>query len=109
MIAVGSIVQGNWSTIQYRADHVWKVEDEGYWCINGKDVKNKFASGSFSMLGERVGNEITILDPQRPNDRLIIVKEKKIKHTKQKPPLSCSLNLKNEQMVFDFKEEGGAT
>ena len=79
MIAVGSIVQGNWSTIQYRADHVWKVEDEGYWCINGKDVNNPMSSGSFSYLGERVGDEIMVTDPRRPKDRLLVIKERKRK------------------------------
>jgi len=79
VIAVGSIVQGNWSTIQYRADHVWKVEDEGYWCINGKDVNNPMSSGSFSYLGERVGDEIMVTDPRRPKDRLLVIKERKRK------------------------------
>ena len=97
MLKVGSIVRGNWSKIEYRADHVWKAKGENYWCINGKAVDNEYSSGSFSMLGERVGNEITILDPQRPNDRLIVVKEKKRN-------LYRSPNLKNEQMVFEFKE-----
>ena len=71
----GSIVRGNWSSIEYRADHVWQAKDKGYWCINGKAVDHPRQSGSFSMLGERVGNEITITDPSRPEDRLIIVRE----------------------------------
>jgi hypothetical protein len=77
MIAVGSIVQGNWSTIQYRADHVFQPKGKDYWCINGKDVYNKLSSGHFSYLGKRVGNEIMITDPRRPDDRLMVVKEKK--------------------------------
>ena len=76
MIAVGTIVRGNWSKIEYRADHVWRVESEGYWCVNGKAVDNPRQSGSFCFLGERVGDEILITDPKRPDDRLIVVKEK---------------------------------
>ena len=76
MIAAGSIVQGNWSTIQYRADHVFQPKGKEYWCINGKSVDNPRQSGSFSHLGERVGNEILITDPNRPDDRLLVIKEK---------------------------------
>ena len=84
MIAVGTIVRGNWSKIEYRADHVWKAKGQDYWCINGKDVTNKLSSGSFSMLGERKGNSVSITDPNRPNDRLIIVREpKEVKRRKQ--------------------------
>ena len=75
MIAVGTIVRGNWSKIEYRADHVWKAKGQDYWCINGKGVDNPRWSGSFSFLGERVGDEIPITDPNRPDDRLLIVKE----------------------------------
>ena len=93
MIAVGSIVRGNWSQISYRVDHSWSVGDE-YWCINGKAVDNPRWSGSFSYLGKRVGNEILINDPKRPDDRLIIVKEKS----------SAALQRKDlgEQMTFGF-------
>ena len=76
MIKVGSIVRGNWSTIEYRVDHAWRVNAENYWCINGKSVDNPRQSGSFSHLGERVGNEILITDPNRPDDRLLVIKEK---------------------------------
>ena len=76
MLEIGSIVRGNWSKIEYRADHVWRVESEGYWCVNGKAVDNPRQSGSFCFLGERVGDEILITDPKRPDDRLIVVKEK---------------------------------
>ena len=75
MIAVGTIVRGNWSKIEYRADHVWKAKGEDYWCGNGKGVDNPRQSGSFSFLGERVGNEILITDPKRPDDRLLVVRE----------------------------------
>ena len=75
MIAVGTIVRGNWSKIEYRADHVWKAKGEDYWCVNGKGVDNPRQSGSFSFLGERVGNEILITDPKRPDDRLLVVRE----------------------------------
>ena len=93
MIAVGSIVRGNWAQISYRVDHSWSVGDE-YWCINGKAVDNPRWSGSFSDLGKIVGNEILINDPKRPDDRLIIVKEKS----------SAALQRKDlgEQMTFGF-------
>ena len=90
-IAAGSIVRGNWSQISYRVDHSWSVGDE-YWCINGKAVDNPRWSGSFSDLGKIVGNEILINDPKRPNDRLIIVKEKGKRNYKQ--------------MEFDYELEG---
>ena len=77
MIAVGAIVRGNWSTIEYRADHVWSLKHEGYWCINGRCPDNPRCTGSFSYLGERVGNEILITDPKRPKDRLLVIKEPK--------------------------------
>ena len=94
MIAVGSIVRGNWSSMEYRADHVWEQKDEGYWCINGKSVDNPLVSGSFTNLGKRVGNEIEILDPKRPKDRLVIVLEKS----------SAKLQRKDlgKQMTFGF-------
>ena len=76
MIKIGTVVRGNWSTIEYRVDHAWSVRHEGYWCINGKGVDNPRQSGSFSHLGERVGNEILITDPNRPDDRLLVIKEK---------------------------------
>jgi hypothetical protein len=79
MIAAGSIVQGNWSTIQYRADHVFQPKGKEYWCINGKDVNNDFSSGHFSYLGKRVGDEIMVNDPRRPDDRLLVIKEPKRK------------------------------
>jgi len=75
VIEVGSIVRGNWSSIEYRVDHAWKVLGEDYWCVNGKGVDNPRQSGSFSFLGERVGNEILITDPKRPDDRLLVVRE----------------------------------
>ena len=75
MIEVGSIVRGNWSSIEYRVDHAWEVLGENYWCINGKGVCNPMQSGHFSMLGERVGNEVLITDPGRPGDRLLILRE----------------------------------
>ena len=79
MIAAGSIVQGNWSTIQYRSDHVFQPKGKDYWCINGKDVNNKLSSGHFSYLGKRVGDEIMVTDPRRPDDRLLVIKEPKRK------------------------------
>ena len=91
MIEKGSIVQGNWSTIQYRVDHVWMVKGEKYWCINGKAVDNPLQSGSFSYLGFIVGDEILITDERRPDDRVIIIKEKN-------PP-----KRKNEQMILPLK------
>jgi len=75
MIEKGTIVRGNWSEIEYRVNHVWEHKAEGYWCINCKSVSNPLQSGSFSYLGKRVGNEITINDPRRPEDKLIIIKE----------------------------------
>ena len=76
MLEPGSIVRGNWSEIEYRVDHAWSPSGEDYWCINGKAVGNELSRGSFSMLGERVGNEVRITDPARPDDRLLILREK---------------------------------
>ena len=46
-------------------------------------------------MGKRVGNEIMITDPNRPKDRLLVVREKK---------------KKKAQMTFDFtKKDGGET
>jgi len=77
MIKVGSVVRGNWSQISYRVDHAWSPLGESYWCINGKAVDNPLSSGSFSYLGERVGNEIPINAPDRPADKLYVVSEPK--------------------------------
>lgn len=76
MITVGSVVRGNWSTIEYRVDHAWEAKGKGYWCVNGKGVDNPRQSGSFSFLGERIGDEILITDPKRPDDRLLVIKDK---------------------------------
>ena len=75
MIEPGSIVRGNWSTIEYVVDHAWQVKGKDYWCINGKAVDNPLSSGYFSNLGKRVGNEITIVKGYAKGDRLLILKE----------------------------------
>ena len=77
MVAPGTIVRGNWSSISYRVDHAWQPHGEDYWCINGKGVDNPMQSGSFSHLGERVGNEIPVGKPHPPGDRLLVIKEPK--------------------------------
>ena len=76
MLTVGSVVRGNWSTIEYRVDHAWEANGKGYWCVNGKAVDNPMQSGSFSFLGERIGDEILLTDPKRPDDRLLVIKDK---------------------------------
>ena len=77
MLAKGTIVRGNWSEIEYKVEHCGSVDDGGW--ITGRCPDNPRWTGSFSYLGERIGDEITITDPSRPKDRLIIVKEVKPK------------------------------
>jgi len=74
MIAVGTIVRGNWSRIEYEVEHCGICEDG--WFVTGRRPSNPLQTGSFSRLGKRVGDEILITDPKRPDDRLIVVKEK---------------------------------
>ena len=83
MIPVGSVVRGNWSTIEYRVDHAWKAKGKDYWCVNGKAVDNPLASAHFSYLGKRNGNEIEMGGTYPKGDVLIIIKENKPKHDGQ--------------------------
>ena len=87
MMTAGTIVQGNWSSIQYIVEHSGTC-DKGGW-VTGRCPDNPRWTGSFSYLGERVGDKISITDARRPNDFLLIVSESK--QTK-----------KNNQMEFDL-------
>lgn len=75
MIAAGTIVQGNWSSIEYEVEGVGSCEKGGW--ITGRSPDNPRWTCSFSYLGKRIGDEILITDPRRPDDRLLIVKEPK--------------------------------
>ena len=75
MIAAGTIVQGNWSSIQYKVEHTGTCTLGGW--VTGRCPDNPLKTGSFSYLGERVGNKISITDERRPNDWLLIVSEPK--------------------------------
>jgi hypothetical protein len=101
MIEVGSIVQGNWSSIPYRVDHVWEVKGGGYWCINGKGLDNPRASGSFSKLGKRVGDEIEVGHPHPVGDRLLIIWEKG-RSSKSMRQCVDSFNASIGQMELDL-------
>ena len=65
----GAIVRGNWSEIEYEVEHVGKD-----W-VTGRCPTNHYWTGSFSYLGKRKGNEISITDPKRPDDKLIVLKD----------------------------------
>ena len=86
-ISAGTIVQGNWSTIRYKVEHFGTCPKGGW--VTGRCPDNPRWTGSFSYLGERVGDEIPITDPNRPKDRLLIVSEPKQVR-------------KNNQMEFDL-------
>jgi len=73
----GTIVRGNWSTIEYKVEFTGKCQTNGWGWATGRCVTNPLQSGSFNYLGERVGNEISITDPKRPDDKLMIIKEPK--------------------------------
>tara|TARA_Y100000310_G_C20146953_1_gene562911 strand:+ start:241 stop:540 length:300 start_codon:yes stop_codon:yes gene_type:complete len=93
MLKKGTIVRGSWSKLEYRVEHTGTCKYGGW--VTGRCPDNPSQTGSFSYLGERVGNEILITDPRRPKDRLIIVKE---------------INPKIGQLVFGFVtkiKEGG--
>lgn len=81
MIEAGSIVRGNWSQIEYRVEYCGVCADG--WFVMGRREGYPLQTGSFSRLGERVGNEIIITDPKRPDDRLIVIREVKPKHLGQ--------------------------
>ena len=88
MLEKGTIVRGNWSKLEYKVEHSGSGEYGGW--VTGRSVDNHLQTGSFSYLGKRVGNEIMITDPNRPKDRLLVVREKK---------------KKKAQMTFDFTKK----
>ena len=67
MLPVGSIVRGNWSSIEYEVVRCDSC-DTHWWVY----CKNK---ASFNYLGARKRDEILVTDPTRPNDRVIVVRE----------------------------------
>ena len=75
MLEKGTIVRGNWSTIEYRVDHAGKGLGGGW--LNCKSVTNPLQSGHFNYLGERIGNEVLMRPPHGSDDRLLIIKEPK--------------------------------
>ena len=87
MIAAGTIVQGNWSSIRYKVEYSG-ICSKGGW-VTGRDVNNPRQTGSFSCLGERIGHRISVTDERRPGDWLLIVNE----------PRQAK---KNNQMEFDL-------
>ena len=87
MIAAGTIVQGNWSSIRYKVEHTGTGTLGGW--VTGRCPDNPLQTGSFSYLGERIGDRISITDERRPNDFLLIVSEPK-------------QAKKNNQMEFDL-------
>ena len=73
MLEKGAIVRGNWSEIEYEVEHVGKCKLGGW--VTGRCPTNPRRTGSFSYLGKRKGNEISITDPKRPDDKLIVLKD----------------------------------
>ena len=73
-IEAGAVVRGSWSTIEYEVEITGDCVGEG-WGIQGRQVDNNLGTGWFSFLGERKGNEIEVLDPQRPDDRVVVLSE----------------------------------
>jgi hypothetical protein len=57
--------------------------------VTGRNTENPLQTGSFSYLGDRIGDRISITDERRPNDFLLIVSEPK-------------QAKKNNQMEFDL-------
>ena len=72
-LEAGTIVRGNWSQIEYKVEHCGNCADG--WFVTGRRPSNPLQTGSFSRLGKRVGNEILITEPKRPDDRLLVVRE----------------------------------
>ena len=87
MMTAGTIVQGNWSSIQYIVEHSGTC-DKGGW-VTGRCLDNPLQTGSFSYLDARIGDRISITAERRPNDFLLIVSEPK-------------QAKKNNQMEFDL-------
>ena len=75
MIAAGTIVQGNWSSIRYKVEHTGTCKYGGW--VTGRCPDNPRWTCSFSYLGDRIGDRISITDERRPNDWLLIVSEPK--------------------------------
>lgn len=82
-ITVGAIVRGNYSEKEYRVEFSGDAED-GTWWIQARDSKNHLSTAWFSFLGDRVGDEIEIKDERRPDDKLLVIFEKKPKVEKSK-------------------------
>jgi len=75
MIAAGTIVQGNWSSIRYTVEYSGTCTLGGW--VTGRCPDNPRWTGSFNYLGDRIGDRISITDESRPNDWLLIVSEPK--------------------------------
>lgn len=88
-ITVGAIVRGNYSKKEYRVEFSGDAED-GTWWIQARDCGNSLGTAWFSFLGKRVGDEIEINDERRPDDKLLVVSEKR------------SEVIKSLQMDFPF-------
>jgi len=73
-IRPGAIVRGNWSQIQYKVEHVGSCKLGGW--VAGRCPDNPRWTGSFSYLGKRSGNLVSITDPNRPKDKLIVLRDK---------------------------------
>ena len=81
-VEVGAVVRGNWSQIEYVVHIVGGDHRRGFWLsCKGKEKKNW--SGYFSGLAPREGDEVPVLDPARPDDRVLVISDKK-KSTRRK-------------------------
>ena len=77
MLEVGTIVRGSWSKLEYRVEHTGTCKHGGW--VTGRSPDNPRCTGSFSYLGKRDGNEISVTQPGREGDRLIVVREPKVR------------------------------
>lgn len=77
MLEKGTVVRGSWSATEYRVEHSGRGVG-GVW-LNCRAVDNPRQTGTFNYLGERVGNEIEVTQPGRGGDRLIVLREPKVR------------------------------
>jgi len=76
-ITPGSVVRGNYSTIEYYVEFSMESHDDTGWSIQARDMKNHLSTAWFNYLGERVGDEIEINDERRKDDKLLVIKDHK--------------------------------
>ena len=83
----GAVVRGNYSSIEYVVQIVGGDRRRGFW-LNCKCKDNNLQSGHFSGLGPREGDELPVLDPARPHDRILVISDKKQSTRQKKGKLS---------------------